>query len=127
MRRQFGKKDLIFIGSLLLLCMIIWLLFRVVFRNEGTKIEITRDGELYGTYSLSEPQTISITDKNGSVTNMLEIKDGKADMIHADCPDKICVHQKAVSAENETIVCLPNKIVVTVIDSKEEGMDGFAQ
>ena len=55
------------------------------------------------------------------------IKDGKADMIHADCPDKICVHQKAVSAENETIVCLPNKIVVTVTNSNEEGMDGFAQ
>ncbi|MDD6444948.1 MAG: NusG domain II-containing protein [Lachnospiraceae bacterium] len=127
MRRQFGKKDVVFIGSLLLLCAIVLLLFRVAFRSEGTKIVITRDGELYGTYSLSESRTISIRDKSGHVTNTLVIKDGKADMIHADCPDKICVHQKAVSAENETIVCLPNKIVVTVTNSNEEGMDGFAQ
>ena len=49
MRRQFGKKDVVFIGSLLLLCAIVLLLFRVAFRSEGTKIVITRDGELYGT------------------------------------------------------------------------------
>jgi len=55
------------------------------------------------------------------------IRDGKADMKEADCPDKLCVHQKAISAENESIVCLPNRVVVTVTNSKKEGMDGFAQ
>ena len=51
----------------------------------------------------------------------------EADMKEADCPDKLCVHQKAISAENESIVCLPNRVVVTVTNSKKEGMDGFAQ
>lgn len=51
------------------------------------------------------------------------IRDGKADMKEADCPDKLCVHQKAISAENESIVCLPNRVVVTVTNSKKK--DGW--
>ena len=35
------------------------------------------------------------------------------------------MHQKAISAENESIVCLPNRVVVTVTNSKKEGMDGW--
>lgn len=49
------------------------------------------------------------------------IRDGKADMKEADCPDKLCVHQKAISAENESIVCLPDRVVVTVTNSKKKG------
>ena len=55
------------------------------------------------------------------------IADGKADMKDADCPDRLCVKQKAISRQNENIVCLPNKIVVTVIESDAKGVDGFAQ
>ena len=59
--------------------------------------------------------------------NVMKTNSTKADMKEADCPDKLCVHQKAISAENESIVCLPNRVVVTVTNSKKEGMDGFAQ
>ncbi|MFR5116202.1 MAG: NusG domain II-containing protein [Eubacterium sp.] len=31
-------------------------------------------------------------------------------MISADCPDKLCVNQHAISSNGETIVCLPNKV-----------------
>ena len=57
--------------------------------------------------------------KDGKTTNLLVIKDGKADVTEADCPDKLCVHQKAISKTNETIVCLPNKVVVQVIGTGE--------
>ena len=50
----------------------------------------------------------------GKETNHLIIKDCKADVTEADCPDQICVDQKAISKEGETIVCLPNKVVVEV-------------
>ena len=43
-------------------------------------------------------------------------KDGKASMAKADCPDKICVNHAAISKKGETIVCLPHKVVVEVVD-----------
>ncbi len=46
------------------------------------------------------------------------IRNGKADMTEADCPDKLCVKQRAISRNKESIICLPNKVVVEA-DSKE--------
>jgi hypothetical protein len=127
MRRQFGKQDLIFIGILLLLCLVIWGVYALLFHEAGSAVVVTVDGQIYGTYPLSQEQTVSICDSEGKVTNTLVIRDGKADMTEADCPDKLCVHQKAISVEQENIVCLPNRVVVTVTGSEEEGLDGFAQ
>ncbi len=88
---------------------------------------VTRDGETYGTYSLSKDQTISIKDGNGYVTNTLVIRNRKAYMESADCPDKLCVRQKSISLVHETIVCLPNKVVVTVENKETLEIDGMAQ
>jgi len=84
------------------------------FQKDGNKVQIMTDGKEFGVYSLSKDQVIDI---NG--TNTLEIKDGKADMISAECPDKLCVHQKAISKSGESIICLPYKIVVRVEGAKE--------
>ena len=65
--------------------------------------------------------------ESGKTTNLLVIKDGKADVTEADCPDKLCVHQKAISKTNETIVCLPNKVVVQVIGAGESELDSIAR
>ena len=32
----------------------------------------------------------------------------------ADCEDQLCVHQKEITLENESIICLPNKVIVEV-------------
>lgn len=127
MRRRFGKNDRIFIGILAVVCVLVFFAFRMLQGPGGSSVTVTRDGEVFGTYSLSQDQRIEITDEEGKVTNVLVIEDGKASMTEADCPDKLCVHQKAISAENENIVCLPNRIVVTVTDSTEDGFDAMAQ
>ena len=44
-------------------------------------------------------------------------------MIEADCRDQLCVNQKAISADGESIICLPNKIVVEVESDKESELD----
>ena len=71
---------------------------------------VKREGEIEGIYSLSEDREVEI---NGG-TNLLQIKNGEASMVQADCPDQLCVHQKPVSLNHESIICLPNKVVVEV-------------
>ena len=85
-------------------------------------MEITVDGEVFGTYDLTEDQTVEIDD-----TNRLVIKDGEARMEWADCPDQICVDHRAVSRNGESIICLPNQVVVTVASSEESDVDAVAQ
>lgn len=82
-------------------------------------VTVKVDGVLEGTYSLEEEQVIEIN--HG--TNVLEIRDGKARMVEADCPDQLCVHQKAVVSGGESIICLPNKVVAEVVSQTKSEYD----
>ncbi|EGN48604.1 hypothetical protein HMPREF0991_01484 [Lachnospiraceae bacterium 2_1_58FAA] len=88
--------------------------------KEAQEAVVTVDGEVYGTYSLAKDQTIEIQDGN-----RLRIQNGQAKMEWADCPDQLCVHQKAISRTGESIICLPNQVVVSVQGSKESELDGI--
>lgn len=46
--------------------------------------------------------------------NLVELDDNKVRVIEADCPDKIDVKQGYISRIGETIVCLPNKLVIEI-------------
>lgn len=92
------------------------LVYLFVFRSSGDTVRVTVDGELYGTYSLSQSISEDIrTGENASELNRMVISDGKAYMEHASCPDGICVSHRPIFRDGESIVCLPNKVVVTVI------------
>lgn len=45
---------------------------------------------------------------------ILIIKDGEAYMQEADCPNQICVHHSPVLHKGETIVCLPNRVIIEI-------------
>ena len=124
MEKRFGKSDkwllLILAVGLLVGCLI----FYALGVKKGAEVTVTVAGELYGTYSLEKDAVIEIQ-INGSVTNRLEIKDKKASVTEASCPDKLCVHQKAISKTNETIVCLPNKVVIEILDADVSDFDSM--
>lgn len=121
-----SPRDALFLGILAALAVAFLLWFLLGYQKLGLEAEITVDGALYGTYPLDENREIPI-ETEGITTNVLVIEDGKADMIRADCPDKICVHQAAVSHVGETIVCLPNRVVVTVRGEEEPQFDSVVK
>lgn len=117
------KKNDWILGGAVAGAAVLLLLFQFL-RGAGKAetVAVTVDGELYGTYALSEDQTVDI---NG--TNRLVIRHGSAWMEWADCPDQICVNHSAVSREGESIICLPNKVVAAVRGSEEAGVDATVQ
>ena len=96
------KKDLILAGAVLLLAGILALALRLPKTENGNTMKVTVDGEVYGTYSLAENQTVKI--QTGHGTNVLVIENGSAHMEEADCPDGYCKRQGTISQVNETIV-----------------------
>lgn len=101
------KKEILFIGGILALALILWAGMSFFYKGQYGNITITVDGKEFGTYSLGKDQTISIND-----TNVCEIKDGKAFMVSASCPDHLCMKQRAIDEKGGTIVCLPNKVII---------------
>ena len=101
------KKEAIFIGALLAISVLLCIYVYVLPHGKYGSIQITVNGELYGTYSLGKDQIISIGD-----TNVCEIKNGEVKMTEANCPDHLCIKQPAVGSAGGFIVCLPNKVVI---------------
>lgn len=102
-------RDIILI---LLLLLIAFSLFFFLFKDkkEGERVVVTVSGKVVGEYSLKEDSEYSIND--GS--NVLVIRDGKAYMERATCPNKECIKMGEISLVGESITCLPNRVVVTV-------------
>ncbi len=108
-----NKKEIILLLVIFVIILLVALVFWGKSKADGSEAIVTIDGKEYGRYELSEEQDIPIQ-INGQITNHLFIKDGVADMIEANCPDQLCVNMKAISKDQETIVCLPNKVVVEI-------------
>ena len=41
-------------------------------------------------------------------------EDGRARVLASSCPDQICVNHLAISRDGESIICLPNKVVIAI-------------
>ena len=47
--------------------------------------------------------------------NTVRIKDGQVYMETADCPDGICIAHAPITKTGETVVCLPNRVIIEVM------------
>ena len=115
------KRDWILIAVLLAAAAVGLLIVHHMQSGSGSTVTVTVDGEVYGTYDLDEDQTITIDNDYGH--NVIEISGGSVSMTEADCPDLICVHRAKISKDNETIICLPHKLVVEVDSSETADAD----
>ncbi len=105
------RNDRILIVGIILCAVLLAVVFLLKGSNLGTTVVVSVDGEEHGRYSLLKEQVVQIGD-----TNTLIIHNHEADMLFAECPDQICVKHTPISGTDESIICLPNKVVVTIED-----------
>ncbi len=124
----FRKGDLIAAAVIAVICVALFLGLYVFNSNTGSYVQIEQNGSVIATLPLDEDIVYNI-ETNSKITNTVEIKDGEASVTYADCPDKICVNHAPVSLAGESIICLPNEVVVSVVgsDGNESQPDGVAR
>ena len=109
------KKDILIIVGILFIAFISFLVIELT-KDEGAYVVVRVDGVEVGQYPLDLDGEYSL---NGG-TNILHIKDGKAYLVDAKCPDKLCVNQGSIDKGGETITCLPNKLTITVYGAEAD-------
>ena len=109
MKRPMVIRDIILVVALLAVAIVI-LVITGSHGTEGSFVSVMLQNDEIARYSLSIDGIYAI---NGG-TNTIEIKDGKVRMLEAQCPNHLCVHQGWISLEGQSIVCLPNKVTVSV-------------
>ncbi len=111
------KWDVIVIGFFVLLSFMPALFFALEAKGEvsGLYAEVKVKGEVFGTYVLTGHEgRQEITVETDLGKNIIEIVDEKIGMYEADCPDHVCYIPEFVSKPGETIVCLPNRVVIEI-------------
>ena len=111
------KNDLILVAALLIVSALASLLI-LVFRSEGDVVKVTVDGKNVGEYSLYEDREVEIKSPNGY--NLLVIEGGRARVAQASCPDGICAAHRPISFGMQSIICLPNNVVIEVCTKNSE-------
>jgi hypothetical protein len=110
MRKKY-IADIILVISLVILTLVTSIFIYKKQTSNKIYVEVSINGEITNKYSIDE--NIEIMLKTG---NALVIKDGNVCISNADCPDGLCVKQGTISKANESIICLPNKLVVRIVE-----------
>ena len=85
--------------------------------STGDLVVVKVNGEVYGKYSLTKDRTITVN-RDGHM-NKITIKGGKVQVSKSNCKNQVCVKQGSISSTHQSIVCIPNRVVVSI-----EGKDG---
>lgn len=117
--------DIILVSVILVIGLSAFLIYH--FTREEVDVDeacviVSVNGEEIARYPLNKDGVYVL---NGG-TNTIVVEDGKVYMREATCPDKTssegCVTQGVISKNGETIVCLPNKLMVEI--SNESAGEG---
>ncbi len=101
--KPFRLADGIMLAVFVLLCILPFLLPR----NQGEIVRITYENKTEQ-YRLDGEQTLFY----GNMT--VRIHDGKVWVSKTDCPTRVCVHTGKISTAGESIVCVPNGLVIRI-------------
>ena len=116
--------DIMIIVSVMIVCGIV----RIVNNSgslSGDKVQVYVDNELYSEYDLSSDNIIDIQSQNGY--NRICINNNEVFMEDADCSDKLCVRQRHIKYDGESIVCLPHGLIITVTADSLGDYDAITQ
>ena len=123
---RFSKFDLILV--ILVLFFSGFLIFRTAYNRvrqsaqAASKAVIYQDSRMLESVDLDKDSLFSIL--NGKM--QIKVKDGKIRVTQADCPQHLCVNMGWIEYSGQSIVCVPNKILIEIKSAGPELVDAVA-
>ena len=113
------KADILLFFFFLALAALIAALPLVRSSGNEQKVRIISGGELVGIYPLENDIEVEV--KHDGHLNIVSIKNKKVYMKYSDCRNQICVHTGEITRLGDTIVCLPNYVIVEITGNEGGG------
>lgn len=107
------------VGIVFVICLIFIFLFPSLQKNTELTALVYQDGKLIHTINLglvTDDYELTIFGDNGQY-NLIEVRRGSIGITDASCPDKLCVHMGFQETTLLPITCLPNNVVVRIVES----------
>lgn len=112
-----NRRDIILSLSILLIALILYLLFNLSNSNNPKKAVVYYENNKVLEIDLSDYTKRDYTVKGYNGDVYIETVDGKIRVNEEISPLHLCSKQGYISKSYETIICLPNKIVIEIEDS----------
>ena len=130
MKKKINRYDVALILAIILVNIAILFMGGRKAVHAGDKMAfIYSHDELVGEYILEDSYDTEFTvgDKESGY-NTVHIENGEIWIHDASCPDKICLSQGKISRDGEIIVCLPNQLLIKIVDgdTTEDEVDFIA-
>lgn len=128
--RLIRKLDCVVIFSLIIFSFVFYFITNNSFRtnkenNVSKKAVITIDGKIYKEIKLTKGHNEEIEIKSKYGENVIAIEDGSVHMHESDCKDRICLKMGTISTPGDSIICLPNRLMVKIVseDKNNDELD----
>lgn len=120
------KLDIVIIVLLIGLSFTPHLIFAKTWSKDysSTYASIKISGKFYKDIPLSSSngeQTFVIETDHGS--NTILVKDDTIQIIDAHCHDKLCVKQGTISKVGQSVICLPNELIIEIKGDESKDSD----
>ena len=102
------KNDIILISSVVAAAIILSSVFLLTRGTSGKTVTVKENNKTVYSGALDKDHTIKLSG------NTVIIKDSTVWVSEADCKNQICVRHKKISKNGESIVCLPNKVIIEI-------------
>lgn len=80
----------------------------IPFSKQGSRVVVKQDNKIIYNESININKTVD------TLTNTVIIKDGIVYISDATCKNQVCVNTGKISKKGESIICLPNKVIVEI-------------
>ncbi len=123
------RFDKMLIGLLLFVGIAGYAGVRWFFGQQPAGLIVTRaNGKVTSTTSAlptGKSQLIAVSGPLGE--SQVEIDGGRVHMLNSPCPDKTCVKMGWIERSGQTVICIPNQVIIAIESPTGDEFDGISQ
>ena len=118
-----NKSDIKLVLIIALLCILL-LFFMNKNKTSGAVAEVYYEDKKILTLDLNINKTYTVEGAMGEV--VIDVKDKKVGVIKENSKNHICSREGYTNSSTKPIICLPNKVVIKVVDNNSD-IDGVVK
>jgi hypothetical protein len=92
-------------------------------RPQGERLIVEQSSRVIFTAPLRADRTVALPGPHGET--VVAIRDGRACIVGASCPNKVCMGMGEVSRQGELIACVPNGLLLHIEGDPGDEVKGY--
>lgn len=128
-KRWLTKADTRLLIAVILLSLVAYVMIKISagYASAEKQAVVEVSGKIVRQFDVAEDTAMRMTIWGKTRPTTIEVQKGRMRVLEAFCPDQLCVKQGWISGPGQSIVCVPNELVIYFQDNDDSGLDGITR